>query len=132
MHQSIPGASLPPPPLPPPGNCGALAHLASPGGWGISTFSARVSVCQPGATPVLPLLVRASLSKHSKHGGFYWKHKQIQSSANLKREKLVKVFKGMFSQFYARFSSLLIKPEVGSYRHESTHFFGYGMKLLLI
>ena len=66
----------------------------------------------------------------TKHGGFYWKHKQIQSSANLKRERLVKVFKGMFSQFYACFS-LLIKPEVGSYRHESTHFFGYGMKLLL-
>lgn len=130
MHQSIPGASLPP--LPPPGNCGAFAHLASPGGWGISTFSARVSVCQPRATPVLPLLVRASLSKHSKHGGFYWKHKQIQSSANLKREILVKVFKGMFSQFYACFSSLLIKPQVGSYRHESTHSFGYGMKLLLI
>ena len=33
MHQSIPAAPNPPPP---PGNCGAFAHIVSPGGSGIS------------------------------------------------------------------------------------------------
>ena len=31
-------------------------------------------------------------------------------------------FKGMFSRFYACISPVLIEPEVGSYRRESTHF----------
>ena len=130
MHQSIPGASLPP--FHPPATVGHLPTLPVLGSGALAHFPHGSTFANPGATPVLLLLVRESLSKHSKHGGFYWKHKQIQSSANLKREILVKVFKGMFSQFYACFSSLLIKPQVGSYRHESTHSFGYGMKLLLI
>ena len=83
MHQSIPGASLPP--FHPPATVGHLPTLPVLGGGALAQFPHGSAFATPGATPganpVLLLLVRASLSKHSKHGGFYWKHKQIQSSA---------------------------------------------------
>ena len=55
---------------------------------------------------------------------FYWKNKQICSF--VKDGKKLKRFVKACSRFYARISSLLIKPElhseIGSYRRESTIF----------
>ena len=48
------------------------------------------------------------------------------------REKLVEVFLRYVSRFYFCISSLLIKPEVGSYWPELTHFFGHEIKFLLV
>ena len=133
MHQSIPGASLPPP-YHPPATVGHLPTLPVLGGGALAHFPHGSAFANPGPPPFSRCSYVHPYPNITKHGGFSWKHKQIQSLTNLIREilSLVKVFKGMFSQFYACFSSLLIKPEVGSYRHESTHSFGYGMKLLLI
>ena len=39
MHQSIPPAPSTPPPLPPPGYCGAFAHLVSPGVGAFANFA---------------------------------------------------------------------------------------------
>ena len=65
MHQSIPAA-----PIPPPGNCGAFACLASPGG------GALANLARPGgrafACPRAFDTHVVSDSK-SKHGGFYRK-----------------------------------------------------------
>ena len=55
MHQSIPAAPSPPPPLPtPPGYCGAFARLFSPGGGAFANFAL------PGANPgaIIELLTR--------------------------------------------------------------------------
>ena len=77
----------------------------------------------------------------SKHLRCYVKHKQISRLAHLsKTRKIVEVFKGLFSQFYAFIFSLLInEPEltyscskIGSYGHESMYFFGYWIGFLLI
>ena len=68
----------------------------------------------------------------SKHLRCYVKHKQISRLAHLsKTRKIVEVFKGLFSQFYAFIFSLLInEPEltyscgkIGSFGHESLYFF---------
>ena len=76
----------------------------------------------------------------SKHGRFYFKHKQIGRLAHLSKTwKIVEVFKGLFSQFYAFIFSFLIKPEltyscgkIGSFGHESMYFFCYWIGFLLI
>ena len=67
----------------------------------------------------------------SKHERFYFKHKQIGRLAHLSKTwKIVEVFNGLISQFYAFIFSLLIKPEltyscgkIGSFGHESLYFF---------
>ena len=48
MHQSIPAA-----PTPPPGNCGAFAHLVSPGGGALANLAwpGGRAFAYPGATP---------------------------------------------------------------------------------
>jgi len=43
MHQS----SCAPTPLPPPGNCGAFARLASPRGWALANLARGVGISQP-------------------------------------------------------------------------------------
>ena len=83
------------PPPPPLSTAGHLPAVVSPRGGALANFVRPRDRAfeNPGATPdLLALTCR-------------WRF-----------------FKGMFSRFYACISPVLIKPKVGSYRRESTHF----------
>ena len=121
-------------PTPKPGLMGAFVRLVSPGGGAFAKFALPVgrAFANPGATPSFRH-ARGFLSKYN-YTGFYWKNKQIGSF--FKDGKKMKRFVKACSRFYACISSLLIKlelhSEIGSYRRETTFFFGYWIKLLLI
>ena len=82
----------------------------------------------PGATPSFRhARARGLLSKYNFTEDLL--EKQADWLIFQEREKIEELCKGIFFRFYACISSLLIKPElhseIGSYRRETTFFFGY-------
>ena len=123
MHQSIPAAPIPPPP----GNCGAFACLASPGG------GAFANLARPGgrafACPRAFDTHVVSDSK-SKHGGFYRKGPAV-------RRRLTSC--GGFLDFMHFFiayqgTTITLYSEIGNDQRESAYacFFEQGFKQNLV
>jgi len=94
MHQSIPAM-----PIPPPGNRGAFAHVVSPGGGAFAILSrpGGLCICVPRGDP------RAFDTRvfESAMDEFIGKDKAFVGQCLVRQglEKLVDVFKAMFSQF---------------------------------
>ena len=121
MHQSIPAVPIPPPP---PGYCGHLLPLVSPGGGAFENFVLLGAGHLPTPGPLASFShARSFLSEYNYSEGFI-------GSPVKDRNKLKRVVK-VWSQFYACISSLHIKMELHSknrsYRCESTCF-GYWIK----
>ena len=77
MHQSIPAAYSPPPPLP--GYCGAFSHLVSPGGGAFTNFALPGSwaFANPGADLELLTLSRGFLSEYNNTEDFTGKTSRL-------------------------------------------------------
>ena len=95
MHQSIPAVPIPPPP----GNRGAFAHIVSPGGGAFAILSqpGGWALAYPGATylwafdtRVFEIEISFFIEKDEAFVKDWLVHQGL--------EKLVDVFKGMFSQ----------------------------------
>ena len=71
-------------------------------GWGISKFCVvlGLGICQPLGHPQAFDTHMVSYPNITKHGGFYWNHKQVWQG-----EEKLGGFQGMFSWFYAWISS---------------------------
>ena len=96
MHQSIPAVPIPPPP--PPGNRGAFAQGVSPGGgaFAILLWPGGWALAYPGATPGnLKQCFRMNVEEFIGKDEAFVKDWLVRH----RLEKLVDVFKGMFSQF---------------------------------
>ena len=95
MHQSIPAVPIPPPP--PPGNRGAFAHVVSAGGWAFAILSRPwgLGISIPRGKP------RAFDTCFQKTDKFIGKDEAFVKDrlVHQELEKLVNVFRGMFSQF---------------------------------
>ena len=128
MHQSIPAA-----PVPPPGNCGAFACLASRGG------GASANLARPGgqafAYPRAFDTHVVSDSK-SKHGGFYRKGPAVRR--RLDRPLRTGQTCGGFLDFMHFFiayqgTTITLYSEIGNDQCESTYacFFEQGFKNLV-
>ena len=89
MHQSIPAV-----PTPPPGNRGAFAHVVSPGG-GAFRDPGGWALAYPGRPPGIWHTCFPTTDKFIGKDEAFVKDWLIHQGL----EKLVDVFKGMFSQF---------------------------------
>ena len=128
MHQSIPAA---------PSTPGLLRGICRPcqsRGWGICKFCAARGrgICRPlGHSRAFFTHAVSSQNRNTQTILLGKKADWLICHGQEKIEEVVKAC----SWFYARISSLLIKPELlsefGSYQREST-FFGYWIKFLLI
>ena len=94
MHQSIPAVPIPPPP----GNRGAFAHVVSPGGGAFAILSQPrgLGISIPwGETRAFDTHVLETTDKFIVKNEAFVKDWLVHQEL----EKLVDVFKGMFSQF---------------------------------
>ena len=93
MHQSIPAVPIPPPNL---GNCGASAHVASPGGGAFAILSRPrglgISIPRGDPRAFDTYVFERDISLSEGRG-------LCQRLAYQGLEQLVDVFEGMFSQF---------------------------------
>ena len=81
---------------------------ANLGVYGI-TWPRGPGICLPRGDPLACDTHVVSYPNITKHGGFYWKHKQIGISAHLSRTRniLVEVFRDMFFRFMHAFLRLI-------------------------
>ena len=96
MHQSIPAVPIPPPP---PGNRRAFAQVVSPGGGAFAILSrpGGWALAYPAATPghLTRVFFRINMEEFIRKDEAFVKDWLVRHGL----EKLVDVFKGMFSQF---------------------------------